>query len=374
MSKSYQDRVANQIDQFRNMGQLKKLPSIFRYWNQTYVVPKIADVFGHRSIWKIYDDAFVNAMDATGVRKILSIGSGDCNVEINMAERLVKAGIKNFQIECTDLSDIRLDRGRAKAKEQGLESYLTFESVDVNHWDTDQQFAGLMAHHTLHHIVDLEGLFERMNTFMQEDSVFVCVDMIGRNGHMRWPETLHWVEAFWAQIPDHYKFNHQFEKQHEEFVNFDCSKSGFEGIRAQDIMLLMLENFTFTHFVGVGGIIDPFVERGYGHNISPEIPEDKMFIDSLAMMNEYLIDIGRIKPTMIFAILKKNGVSFEGPVKYYKSQTPEFCTRFVEVESVLDADHIEDAEPEPDIQENAEDVEASQPTRLGARLLGRLRN
>ena len=46
---------------------------------------------------------------------------------------------------------------------------------------------------------------------------------------MRWPEALIIIEALWATLPERYKFNHQFKALHETFVNWDCSKKGFEG-------------------------------------------------------------------------------------------------------------------------------------------------
>jgi hypothetical protein len=87
-------------------------------------------------------------------------------------------------------------------------------------------------------------------------------------------------------------------------VNWDCSKSGFEGIRAQDILPLLLERFDFSHFLGFGGMIDPFIDRGYGHNLRVEKPEDLAFIDFVEALNDLLLDSGAITPTMAFGVAR----------------------------------------------------------------------
>ena len=140
-----------------------------------------------------------------------------------------------------------------------------------------------------------------------QDGHFVSCDMIGRNGHMRWPETLRYVEAIWANLPEVKKYNWQLREYHHQFLNWDCSREGFEGIRAQDILPQLLQRFSFDGFVGSGGFIDPFVDRGYGPNYDAANALDRDFIDLVATANDAMIDAAQIKPTMMFAdMVKKN--------------------------------------------------------------------
>ena len=158
---------------------------------------------------------------------------------------------------------------------------------------------------------------------MHEGSVISTADMIGRNGHMRWPETLKWIEHLWAIMPDQYKFNFQFRVEHSEYLNWDCSRTGFEGIRAQDVLPLMVSRFGFTNFLGCGGVIDPFIERGYGHNIDADNPKDAAFIDFVEELNQVLLEAGAIKPTMMYACMRKTAVE----CSHYRGLTPELCVR-----------------------------------------------
>ena len=70
----------------------------------------------------------------------------------------------------------------------------------------------------------------------------------------------------------------QFENT---FINHDCSTVGFEGIRAQDILPLLLDRFQFHRFAAWGGLLDIFVDRAFGHNLSSEKPFDREFIDTM---------------------------------------------------------------------------------------------
>lgn len=114
---------------------------------------------------------------------------------------------------------------------------------------------------------------------------------------MRWPDALGIVEAIWTRAPNHYKYNHQFKRYEVTLDNSDCSSEGFEGVRAQDILPLLLERFSFEKFLGFGNLRDLFIDRSFDHNLDREKPEDRDFIDRVHAVNDLLIDIGYLKPT-----------------------------------------------------------------------------
>ena len=136
-----------------------------------------------------------------------------------------------------------------------------------------------MAHQSLHHVVALETLFEKTRMAIGDKGVFVVSDIIGRNGHMRWPEAMVEIDKIWAAMPDRYKYNHALKRFEATYENWDCSTEGFEGIRAQDILPLLQQYFSFEMFLGFGNLIDIFVDRAFGHNLDINSEEDKAFID-----------------------------------------------------------------------------------------------
>lgn len=322
-TKEYRERVAQQVRQFSDLSKLSKLPPIYYYWRNAHIIPKMKQVFNVGNSLELYVSTFADCLKRCASNKILSIGSGECLIEISIAKQLVNAGIEDFKIICTELSSERLKRGEKNASAAGLERKLEFELVDFNKVSPEGFYAGVMAHHVLHHIVDLENIIQFIDASMEDGSAFVSIDMIGRNGHMRYPEALSVVDMLWDMIPDHYKFNHQFKKHHSEFVNWNCAQKGFEGVRAQDILPLLIERFSFEKFLAYGNIIDPFVERGYGHNLDVNSNTDVRFIDFVQRLNELLIDIGYITPTMMDGVLRKKDCA-DG-LSVYKHWTPEYC-------------------------------------------------
>lgn len=143
---------------------------------------------------------------------------------------------------------------------------------------------------------------------------------------MRWPEALEIIHGVWKFIPDHYKTNHQLKRFERKYDNWDCSKGGFEGIRAQDILALLVQKFSFFGFLGFGNLPDIFIDRGLGHNLSVDNPHDTAFIDFLEQLNTLLIDLGHLKPTMMFAAMTRRKWR-AAPVKCFRHWTPEFCVR-----------------------------------------------
>ena len=325
MTTEYEDRVKQQIAQFADLGALWKPGNITQYWMKTWITPRMSEVFGVNGVFDLYATRFAEHIGKVPGRtaRFVSIGSGDCQVEIRLAKRLKEMGKGPFTLTCTDISDVRLGRARQAAEQAGVQDCVEMKVVDLNDFKFDVQYDGVMAHHILHHIVNLEGLFGAIHDAMHADSVFLTADMIGKNGHMRWPETLAWIESLWQVMPARYRFNYQFNKVHEQYLDWDCSNKGFEGIRAQDILPLLVQRFGFDGFVGYGGVVDPFVERGYGRNLDEGRPEDRAFVDLVERLNQTLLETGRIKPTMMVAAMRRSG----GAGRAYAGLTPEKAVR-----------------------------------------------
>jgi hypothetical protein len=152
--------------------------------------------------------------------------------------------------------------------------------------------------------------------------------MIGRNGHQRWPEALAMVQEFWKKLPPSYRYHHALKCYDEFFEDRDCSTEGFEGIRAEDILPLLLDRFQFEVFVGFANVIDPFVDRGYGPNFDAERAWDRNFIDEVERRDEQELEAGRLTPTHMMGVA---GNGLRNPMPREGRQSPRFCVRTPEV-------------------------------------------
>ena len=253
----------------------------------------------------------------------MSLGSDNCDLDVDIVKRLCEAGVENFEIECLDLNETMLERGRALAIEQGLADHFRFTVADVNQWKPVGPYQIIMAIQSLHHCMDLEVLFEKTYSALDPNGFFVTDDMIGRNGHMRWPEALHLINDLWRELPEKYHYNNQLKRLEVEYENWDCSTDGFEGIRSQDMLPLLVETFHFDFFLAFGNLVDIFIDRRFGPNFDPTVAHDREFIDRVHALDEELITKGAITPTHMMAAMTKT----PRETTTYKHLTLEFCIR-----------------------------------------------
>ncbi len=321
----YQIRLAQEIKAFESCKNVHELPEIFHYWSNTYLVPKF-EPFGFRNAIEfvcLYITRVCRAFPAESCR-LVSIGSGNCDLEIQIVERVVASGTRNFTLECIDVNRDMLRRGRSLAEEKGLADQMSFTCVDLNTWRPQSQCHIVIAIQCLHHFVGLESLFETIRRALHPRGFFLVDDMIGRNGHMRWPEALTLVNDIWNDLPDKYKYNHQLKRLDLEFDNWDCSVEGFEGIRSQDILPLLIAHFHFDFFIAFGNVIDVFIDRSFGHNYDAASAHDRAIIDRIHAIDDDAIERGIVTPTHMLAAMSTDST---GPTTIYKHLTPEFCVR-----------------------------------------------
>jgi SAM-dependent methyltransferase len=304
------------------------LPKIFHYWSHRYLRPKLRP-YGFddpNAMFKKYlEERCRNSPDEQ--LRFVSLGSGNCDLEIEIALHLRARGLTGFTIECLDLNTVMLERGRVGAAKAGIDSQMRFAQGDLNAWNPDGEYDAALANQSLHHVVNLEGLFEQVKRSLRSNGLFLISDMIGRNGHQRWPEALHIVREFWRTLPPSYRFNPRLGFYDEFYEDWDCSVEGFEGVRAQDILPLLVDHFHFQLFLPFGNVIDPFIDRTYGHNFDAGAQWDQDFIDRVHLRDEQEIACGHLKPTHMLAVIGKDpNVS---PV-FPENLSPRFCLRLPE--------------------------------------------
>lgn len=323
---TYAERIKQQIEQYRHVENIHALPDIFHVWSNEFIRPCMESVFEGRFMFgDVYASQMALAFKRTGNRKVLSLGAGDGSTEIEIAKRLVASGEQKFVIVCSELSDILIGRGTDAARREGVSEYIKFSQNDLNSWQTSEKFAALMANQSLHHFDQLEHVFDTVLKTMEDQGVFLSNDTIGRNGHLRWPEVRSVVDAIWTSLPEPVRYNRQLDRlESPNFLDWDCSNEGFEGIRAQDIMPLLLQRFGFSHFAAWGGFIDVLVDRGFGHNFDATNPQHVKFIKDVAVANDALLRAGVIKPTQMFAVMTKDRTT---TCRVHEGLTPQKALR-----------------------------------------------
>jgi len=322
----YQQRVANELSNFDECTNVHELPEIFHYWSNKHLAPPKFHQFGitdPEQFFFLYACKFHQRFPDKSM-KLVSIGSGNCDMEARLARRLLDEGISDFRIECIDINETMLERGKEHAKELGVGDYIFPRYGDFNSWQPDKIYDIVLANQCLHHVVELEHLFQAIYSALSGEGYFLTSDMIGRNGHQRWPEALALVNEFWEELPQEYRYNQLLKRHEEKYINHDCSEFSFEGIRAQDILPLLNSHFHFELFLPFANLVTVFIDRPFGHNFDAEGEWDRDFIDRVHARDEQGILSGEIKPTQMLAVLRNKPVE---TTLLDPRLTPEFCTR-----------------------------------------------
>jgi SAM-dependent methyltransferase len=320
----YEIKLYQELSIFSEDINVHNLPDIFHYWSNKHLRPMLEEI-GCSGVNQFYAKyLFESAQLTLPPHRFVSIGAGNGDVEIDIAKLLIAMGLTDFTIECLEYNPSMIERGRAEARAQGVGRVMEFTQADFNKWAPSQTYSAIMANHSLHHVVNLEGLFDTIKQALRPGGYFVTGDMVGRNGHQRWPEARVVVDQFWNELSERYHYNHQLKRDEPIYVDHDCSSEGFEGIRAQDIMPLLIEKFHFKVFIGFLNAISPFIDRSFGHNFDQGNPEDCAFIDRVHEADENGFKSGILKPTQIFAVMSVIPVS---DLFYSRGLSPEFSVR-----------------------------------------------
>lgn len=322
----YQARIASELAVYDDCANVHELPDIFHYWSNKHLAPNKFHRFGitdPEQFFFLYAAKFRDAHPDRAMRMV-SLGSGNCDMEARLARRLLDSNIDNFSIDCIDINQAMLERGKTHAGSLGVANYVFPEYGDFNQWRPRGTYDLVLANQCLHHVVELENLFTAIQSVLGADGYFLVSDMIGRNGHQRWPEALSIVGEFWQELPEAYRYNRLMKRMEPEYINHDCSVFGFEGIRAQDILPLLVDNFHFELFIPFANLVMVFIDRPFGHNFDAEATWDRDFIDRVHARDEAAMLSGEITPTQMLGVLR-NGVVETTLVD--PRLTPEFCIR-----------------------------------------------
>ena len=301
--KTYQDHLTDEINRFSAEVEVNDLPEIFHYWSNKYLVPKFSE-HGFNNPNEFFLKFAKQSIEKNlGITTILSIGAGNCDTEVSLAKSLCDSGLQDFKIECMDINEAMFKRGKALAANQGVADKIVFLQADFNTWKANKSYHLIIANQCLHHVVELEHLYDNIKLALSDEGKFITSDVIGRNGHQRWPEALKVLIPIWRKMPKKYKFNHALQRLEKKYINHDCSTEGFEGIRAQDVLPLLVERFNFDLFIPFANLILVFIDRTFGPNFDPNNTEDLAFIDQIHKLDEKLMAEGTIKPTQMLAVM-----------------------------------------------------------------------
>jgi SAM-dependent methyltransferase len=227
--------------------------------------------------------------------RVLSLGSGYCGHEIALSEGLLALGLEH-RITCTDINEDIFQEAKRITAERGLSldfavEDLNFIRIEPRHYDL------IFAHASLHHVINLEQLFEQMLGGLAEGGLFHFVEVVGKNRKLIWDENERLANLLLSAVPDEITQGVRLAVPEEA--------DGMEGIRQEDLLALLREHF------------EPVVEHTHGafmrficthHQLSqafdPNDEERRRYLDFLIDADNSAVRRGILRPLEIWGVYK----------------------------------------------------------------------
>ena len=157
----YKLRFLNELRVFGKNTNVHDLPEIFHYWSNKYLLPKSQSMGFDNPEDFFFKQCKTYCQQHTDKNtiKIISIGSGNGELEVTIAKGLIDAGITNFSIECMDINARMHKRTEKLAETHNVKQHIKTLQQDFNSWQNNQKYDVVIANQSLHHVVELEHLF-----------------------------------------------------------------------------------------------------------------------------------------------------------------------------------------------------------------------
>lgn len=233
----------------------------------------------------------------------LSIGC----VEMSPAEMtLYRTGyFRAFDV--MDIAGGLLERQERKATEQGLEG-ITYIKQDLNHVDLGQnQYDLIWAVGTIHHIENLEGFFDQVQSALTERGVFVMREYVGPNRIQLTDEQLALTNEILSYLPEKYKRTPQGTiKTQEERVDVNAliAIDPSEAVRSADLLAIFKEKLDVIHLAPTGGTLLMPLLNNIASNFEQD-QEGEALLRIVIMMERMLIENNVLPSDYVFCMARK---------------------------------------------------------------------
>ena len=231
-------------------------------------------------------------------RHALEIGCGGGD----LAFELIRAGTCE-RIDAFDIAEGAIAAAQLKVRDQGL-STLRFHLLDGNTWSMPRnQYDFVYASHALHHIENLEHLFEQVATTLRPGGVLFASDYIGPSRMQYSDAAIAVMNRALETLPEAKRLD-RFgalkasiqRRPIEIYLQYDPS----EAVRSAEIIPVM-RRFFDVEVVPMGTSLSFEVLLDVVHNFDPDDEADNALIDGIMRMEQQAERAGEAEP--LFACL-----------------------------------------------------------------------
>ncbi len=206
-----------------------------------------------------------------------------------------------------DIAGGLLKRQERKATKEGLEG-IAYIKQDLNKVDLGQnQYDLIWAVGTIHHIENLEGFFDQVQSALTERGVFVMREYIGPNRIQLTDEQLAIANEILSYLPEKYKrtVDGTLKTQEQrvdinQLIKIDPS----ESVRSEDLLAIFKEKLDVIHLAPTGGTLLMPLLNNIASNFEQD-PEGEAMLRIVIMLERMLIENNILPSDYVFCMAKK---------------------------------------------------------------------
>ncbi len=221
--------------------------------------------------------------------RVLSLGAGYCGHELDLARRFQRP----YEIHCLDINTDLFSRAREVARDESLN--LHFHAADLNFVELEADSWDLVhANAAVHHVINLEWLFEQIARGLRPDGLFHIVEVLGRNRRLLWEENECFANGLLELLP----------KTVVGPARVHVTESGgMEGVRQEEIEGLLGQHFALIFELRHGAFArflctDPTLAP----QLDPADPERRAWLDFLFDADDAAVRRGLLRPLELWGI------------------------------------------------------------------------
>lgn len=205
--------------------------------------------------------------------KVLSLCSGAARIEADFASRV------GSNVEWS-LLDINPDLLGLASKQFSPTLRVDLIKADVNELSySGEKWDIIICVSALHHIVELERLIEFCNKSLNDNGEFWSIgEYVGRNGNQLWPDAREKANIIFKELPEKFRLNHNTGQVDSEVPDNDYSVGCFEGIRSEDIELVLERWFKPLDVFRRNCFLWRLLNLAYCDNYDVKLIEDRQWI------------------------------------------------------------------------------------------------
>lgn len=243
--------------------------------------------------------------------RLLSLGCGYGGHDLQVAARLARP----FEIIAVDLNPHLFAEAERRARAENFN--IRFVPLDMNFISIrPASFDVIYAHASLHHVLNLEHLFDQIHHGLKDNGRFVILDIIGKTQVLFWKENVEFAARLIRRLPLRYRpqagkriWRHLMLDPYSIIPRYaePAIQVGMEGIRQEEIDPLLQQRFTPVKLFKYNAYMRMICTNPYlGPRLDPDRAPARAYLEKLIELEMQQISTGKLRATELFGVFQKH--------------------------------------------------------------------